>query len=373
MIFLFLTVFFLIAYGFLIVFYNKWWGRLKEYKTSGNSLHVFISVIIPVRNEEKNILPLLQSLKQQNYDATQFEILVIDDFSEDGTASVIRNAQIQNLHLVQPGGDTSLSSKKKAIAAGVSKAKGEIIVTTDADCIFNKDWLNIINDFYQQTDVQFIAAPVKLNYTNSFTEKFQAIDFLVLQGITAATVNAKFHTMCNGANLAYTKKAFEEVDGFKGIDKVATGDDMLLMHKIRKQYPEQVFYLKNKEAIVTSAPMRDWKGLLSQRKRWASKTFVYDDVKVLGVLLFVYLFNCWFVVLFITAFFQPIYFLLLTSAIVIKILVEFSFVKSVAKFFDEPGLLKHFIFFQPLHILFTVITGIISQWGKYEWKGRRTK
>ena len=61
--------------------------------------------------------------------------------------------------------------------------------------------------------------------------------------------------MCNGANLAYEKKAFYEVNGFTGIDNIASGDDMLLMHKIYKQYPERVLFLKSTDAIVQTKPM----------------------------------------------------------------------------------------------------------------------
>lgn len=373
MVLLFITILFFAAYAFLIAYYQKWWRRLNEYQPLAHSPLAFISIIVAVRNEEKNIFQLLQSLQQQTYPADLFEILIVDDFSDDSTASLVLKTRIPNLHLLKPDIEPSLSSKKKAIAAGVTKAKGELIVTTDADCIFQSDWLATINNFYQETGSQFIAAPVKLQYSNSFVEKFQAIDFLVLQGITAATVHAQFHSMCNGANLAYTKKAFEEVNGFDGIEKVATGDDMLLMYKIWKKYPAQVLYLKNKKAIVSSAPMHGWKALFTQRKRWASKTFIYDDVKVLWVLMFVYLFNCLFIVLLISGIFQPVYLLVFAAALLVKMAVEFSFVHLVTKFFDERKLLKHFILYQPLHILFTVVTGIISQWGKYEWKGRRTK
>ena len=79
---------------------------------------------------------------------------------------------------------------------------------------------------------------------------FQSLDFLSLQGITAASVFSRFHTMCNGANLAYEKKVFEEAGGFNGIDQVASGDDMLLMHKIYLLYPDKVMYCLSPDVIV---------------------------------------------------------------------------------------------------------------------------
>jgi cellulose synthase/poly-beta-1,6-N-acetylglucosamine synthase-like glycosyltransferase len=107
-----------------------------------------------------------------------------------------------------------------------------LIVTTDADCIASPAWLRTIVAFYETFDPVLIAAPVTFFSKGTFFDIFQSLDFMALQGITGATIHKKFHAMCNGANLAYTKKAFDEVGGFTGIDNIASGDDMLLMHKI---------------------------------------------------------------------------------------------------------------------------------------------
>jgi cellulose synthase/poly-beta-1,6-N-acetylglucosamine synthase-like glycosyltransferase len=202
---------------------------------------------------------------------------------------------------------------------------------------------------------------------------FQALDFLVLQGITAASVSSDFHTMCNGANLAYKRSAFQAVNGFEGIDRVATGDDMLLMHKIRKLDPSKVHYLKSQDAIVNTEPMPSWKAFFMQRKRWASKTLVYDDYRIIAVLGFVYLLNCLFPILIITSIFNPVYWWYVLFFWILKTIIEFPFVNSVAKFYNEQKLMKYFFFFQPLHMLYTVSVGLLSQFGKYEWKGRKTK
>lgn len=367
------TIFFLIAYALLINYYYRWWQRLEEFEESGNEEPTSISIIVPARNEESNIRQLLQSLKNQSYPAGSFEIIVVDDYSSDQTAQIVKSLGLQNLKLVQPAVDPEISSKKKAIEAGIREASGELIVTTDADCIPEPIWLQNINSFYQQKKACFIAAPVKLMRNNSLLHIFQSLDFITLQGISAASVAANFHTMCNGANLAYTKKAFEQVNGFDGIDKVATGDDMLLMYKIWKQNPSNVFYLKTKEAIVNTSPMPTWKEFFNQRKRWASKTLVYDDYRIIAVLGFVYLFNLLFLVLIVAGFLDAVYFLHALVLVLFKSLIELPFVYSVAKFFNEQRLMKYFFFFQPLHMLYIISTGFISQLGNYEWKGRKTR
>ncbi|HEY0066054.1 MAG TPA: hypothetical protein VGB46_01785, partial [Flavisolibacter sp.] len=161
--------------------------------------------------------------------------------------------------------------------------------------------------------------------------------------------------------------------GFSGIDHVASGDDMLLMYKIRKAHPGRVFYLKSRDAVVATAPMKTWSEFVNQRKRWASKTLVYEDGRIKAVLGFVYLFNCFFLLLFVMAFFGWSYIKLLLLMLAGKILAELFFLYPVAAFYQSRSLLRYFAFFQPIHILYTVSVGFLSQLGKYEWKGRRTK
>jgi len=373
MILLIITGIFLFIYAGLIFFYKRNWQSLSIFEPAQTHRISFISVIVPARNEEKNIGHLLKALKHQSYPQNNFEIIVVDDFSSDSTADVVKKSGLSNLSLINPDGKADYSSKKKAIETAVQVSKGELIVTTDADCHPPVNWLSTINNFYVQSDATFIAAPVKFVYNKSVVQIFQAIDFLVLQGVTAASVAAHFHTMCNGANLAYTKASFTDVKGFEGIDRVATGDDMLLMYKIWKKDSRKVFYLKTEKAIVETKPMPDWKSFFMQRKRWASKTLVYDDWRIMAVLIFVYFFNLLFFVLIVTAFFDSFYWWVAGFLWVLKTIVEWPFVASVAYFYKEQKLMKWFLFFEPLHMFYTVFVGILSQFGKYEWKGRMTK
>lgn len=373
MFWLLITISFLLIYAGLIFFYWQAWKKLSYYNVDPTNDYRFLSVIIPARNEEKNITALLNALSQQTYPKEFFEIIVIDDYSIDRTAEKVKTFNLPNIVLIQPDASSEFSSKKKAIEAGIKIAKGELIITTDADCIPTKSWLQTINDFYVKNDAAFIAAPVKFFHNNSIVQIFQVLDFLTLQGITAASVSANFHTMCNGANLAYKKEAFQQVNGFEGIDKVATGDDMLLMYKIWKKHPGKTFYLKNKEAIVSTQPMRTWKDFFMQRKRWASKTLVYDDYRIIAVLAFVYLLNCLFLVLIAASLFNSFYWWYVLGFWIAKTFIELPFVYDVAKFYNERKLVKYLFFFQPIHIFYTVFVGLASQFGKYEWKGRKTK
>ncbi len=378
--FLFIFFILMILYAALIEYYRRAWNQLPGFEGTKLTPTTTISVIVSVRNEEKNIIPLLKSFEEQSYPKNLYQVVIIDDFSEDKTWSILTDYKSEVLNtLFARLADTIISKekiqsyKKKAIETGIRLSKGTLIVTTDADCIFSPDWLLTMAQFYENTSAKFIAAPVKIVNDISLLSIFQTIDFLTLQGITGASVYKRLHSMCNGANLAYERAAFEEVKGFEGIDKISSGDDMLLMHKIYKKYSNKVFYLKNIASVVTTAPVTTWKQFFQQRIRWASKADSYDDKRIFWVLLLVYLLNCCFVILGIAAFFKSTWVFFFILLLFAKVLIEFPFVYSVATFFQQQRLMKYFPLLQPLHIIYTVIAGWLGKFGSFEWKGRRIK
>jgi len=371
MILLYIIIALFAAYSLLIIYYWLAWRSIPGFKILPTSPHTKISVIIPARNEEANIGMLLDALKKQSYPEELFEVIVVDDHSTDATADIVR--QYSFVKLIQLKEQGINSYKKKAIETGIAAATGDLIITTDADCVLPADWLKIIASFKEEQKSVLITSPVVIDCNSSLLEVFQAMDFMVLQGITGATVHKKKLTMCNGANLAYERKVFNEVNGFAGIDHIASGDDMLLMHKIWKKYPDRVHYLKSKDAMVATQPMKTWKSFFNQRIRWASKAKNYDDKRILPVLLLVYFFNLSFLVLAVAGFFCTHYWLCLGALWIAKTILEFPFFISLTDFFGKRWAIKLFFFFQPLHIIYTIVSGLFGQFGKYEWKGRRVK
>lgn len=371
MLLLYIIIPLFLLYSSLVIYYWQAWRSTPVFTPGGSVPQTKISVIIPARNEEENIGSLLQALQEQTYPATLFEVIVIDDHSTDGTASVVR--RFPSVKFIQLNENDINSYKKKAIETGIGAATGELIVTTDADCVSPPNWLKQIAAFKEEKGSVLIAGPVSIDCSSSMVQSFQAMDFMVLQGITGAAVHKKKLSMCNGANLAYDRKIFYEVNGFAGIDHIASGDDMLLMHKIWKRYPGQVHYLKSTEAIVSTQPMKTWRDFFSQRIRWASKATSYDDKRILAILILVYLFNLSFLVLTIAGFFCYYYWTWLAGLWVAKTIVEFPLFLSVTGFFQKQWANRVFFFFQPLHIFYTIISGLFGQFGKYEWKGRKVK
>jgi cellulose synthase/poly-beta-1,6-N-acetylglucosamine synthase-like glycosyltransferase len=380
-----------IGYAVLILCYRSFWLQLKEVNISAtlakDDKKPFISIIIPARNEEMNIGPLLTSLCKQTYDQTLFEIIVVDDFSEDKTAVVVKSFSNDNVHYVslkEMLGELPINSyKKKAIEIGISVAKGALIVTTDADCVADERWIETIADYYVMYSPDMIVMPVIMSKEKSFLQLFQQLDFMSLQGITGGVAAKGFHQMCNGANLAYTKAVFNRVGGFKDIDNIASGDDMLLMQKIAKDKTNKISYLKAKEVIIQTAPVESLSAFLQQRIRWAGKANQYLDKSLFPVLLMVYLFNCMLALLFILGCFDCRQINLICCStslseflgwlVLIKVLVELFFLYPVATFFGKRIILFFFPLMQPFHVLYTIAAGWLGKFGKYKWKERTVK
>jgi cellulose synthase/poly-beta-1,6-N-acetylglucosamine synthase-like glycosyltransferase len=366
-----------IAYAILISYYKRGWEACPSFESSDDfHPNQRVSVIIPARNEKKNISACLSSLQNQTYPINLVEVLVIDDHSEDGTADVVRSFSMPNLRLISLQdfvGHKLNAYKKKAIEIGIGQSAGDWIITTDADCTAPPEWIMELMAYQEKTSAELIAGPVKLTARENLFEVFQALDFITLQGITAAAAHHKMHTMCNGANLAYSRKSFLAVNGFENIDSIASGDDMLLMQKIHEQFPGKTAYLKSRKATVSSLPAKTWKEFWQQRIRWSSKADKYKDKKIFRILLLVYLFNLSFVLLFFLTIWNSAVLLVALLLLLCKTVIEFPFVQGVAKFFGQQKLMYYFIFLQPFHLLYIIAAGFLGKFGKYEWKGRKVK
>lgn len=368
-----------IGYVFLIIYYKIGWISIQQKKYTENLQNTFVSIIVPARNEEANISNLIHSIQNQTYPKYCFELIIIDDCSTDQTAQIVKKYSDSNIKLIALSDyldEKNINAyKKKAIEIGIKASSGTLIITTDADCTMGENWLQEIVNCFETNQPKMMVMPVQINYSNRFIEIFQSLDFMCLQGITGASVQKKFHGMCNGANLAYTKAVFEEVGGFSGINHIASGDDLLLMHKIAKNYAHEIMYLKSVSVIVKTIPAKTVKAFLNQRIRWASKAEKYEDKRMLPVLMLVYFFNLFLFIMMALSFFieDSTTFNLLLVLILLKTAIELLFLYPVAKFFGEGKLLWLFPIFQPFHIVYTVVAGFLGKFGTYNWKGRTVK
>ncbi len=365
-----------LLYATLMLLYRKGWQEQRLFICNDAQPQTHISIIVPARNEEDNIGKCIDAILAQEYPNHLFEVIVIDDHSTDNTAGVVKNYKQSNIRCIQLAGhvtDETIAYKKKALSLGIATAKGELIITTDADCIAGKQWLKNIAALYERDKPVMIVAPVDFTNNGSIVQLFQSIDFMSMQGITAASHKLGLGNMSNGANLAFTRTAYDAVDGYTGIDHLASGDDYLLMMKMRYAYPTSISYLKTEAAIVHTAPQPDWGSFLQQRIRWASKSGKYDDKKLTAILMLVYLYNVLLLVVGVVGIFNVNYLLLFAAMLLLKTEVEIYYLLPVARFFNKRKDLLYFPLLQPLHILYIVAAGMLGFVGVYKWKGRKLK
>lgn len=372
-----ITILFTLFYIGLMLSYWWNWRSYPKTKIVKSDFRTRVTIIIPARNEAKNILNILSDLEFQTYNSTLFDIIVIDDSSTDNTVELVTKIDFKNVKLIHLNtffdkNGVPLSLKKRAVETGVNLAEGELIMVTDADCRLPKNWIEQFVLVYQEQQPALIAGPVIFDPANTIFEKFQALDFLGMMAITVAYFRKNVFNMCNGSNLAYQKSAFLEVGGYKGIDHVASGDDMLLIYKIAKQFPGKITYLKNESAIVKTVPEKKLGAFLQQRFRWTSKSGAYQNKVITRDLGLVYLFNWIFFINILLFFFGTREILIVfIPQLILKVLCDFLLLFSSTRFFGKKSLMDVFIPSQFLHLFYIIIVGTLGNIMPYSWKERK--
>ncbi len=372
------TIFFLIATVYLCFTLTLlyFWFEIISFSPSTKSDErlLKLSVVIPVRNEAANIIDLLKDLEAQSYPSHLFEIFVVDDASTDSTAKLVTafaNSSSCKIKLIPLDAKPNMASKKQAITLAISQATGDWIVATDGDCRVGKKWLETMVQFQWHTKARFIFGGVSFYNENSLFEHLQTIEFAALTGSGAASLQAQFPTMCNGANLAYEKKVFELVNGFEGNSHIPSGDDEFLMHKIFLQNKADVQFLKSKEATVYTTAKTNWKDFFNQRKRWAGKWPHYQLPHIKWIAALILIGNINFIGWLVACTIQQSSWSLFAISFVLKSFADAMFIKQIVYWYDKKIIWKYFIvtaFLYPFYVSFFALN---SKSVKYKWKGRK--
>ena len=352
----------------LIIGFNK----VKSFQRTHEEPKTTFSIVVPFRNEEKNLGKLLQSISNLNYPKELFEVIMIDDFSEDNSEHVyikwrmenglIETTLLENLRL-------SNSPKKDAISRAVPIVKNEWIITTDADCTVNKNWLLTLDNYIQKNETEMLVGAVVYRTKNNWFHYFQQLDLLSLQGTTIGSFGIGKPFMCNGANFAYTKKFFHELGGFGGINNHASGDDVLLLQKAILQNDTKVHYLKHREVIVKTKPENDLYALFMQRVRWASKTSSYKNTYAKLLAVVVLLMNLSLVLGFGLWAAGEFEIWKLSITFFIKYAIDYILLYNTNQYFKKNKILLP-LASSLLYPIYTICVGIYSLFGNFNWKGR---
>lgn len=363
-----------VIYVALVCYMRLGWRRLPLFSRLGTSPTTPVSILIAARNEERNIGRTIDCILEQDYPKDLFELIVIDDHSTDNTASIIISYAERGVRLLKLNATEPLNSyKKKAIAEGISLAGGELIITTDADCRMGEKWLSTIISYYEREQPFLISSPVIYHEEQHMFECMQTLEFLYLIGLGAAGIGNKHPSTCNGANLAYRKDTFYEMDGFKGIDDLASGDDELFLHKVAAKYPERIGFCKSEHAIVYTDAKPTLKEFIQQRKRWASKSTRYKDKAIVALGVIIWTFNLLLMLVGLASFAYPAFSATFIACILMKWIVELYFLYPIAAFAKRKKLLYYGPLLTLIHIVYMVYIGIAGNVGKYHWKGRNVR
>ena len=373
---IFITIVISVLYLMLIASFVIGMTKSETTKNKNTAPKNRFSLVIPFRNEAQNLSDLLQSISEINYPIDSFEILLINDDSEDDFQPIIEEFIQQNpninLSLFQNERQTP-SPKKDAINTAIKRSNFEWIVTTDADCKVPKLWLQLFNQFIEDQQPVFISAPVKFSPQNSWLFHFQNLNFLSLMGSTIGGFGIHKPFMCNGANLCYLKSVFFEVGGFEDNTNIASGDDIFLLEKMVKAHPKKVSFLKSDDAIVETKAEISFNLFINQQIRWASKSTSYQSIFAQFVGLLVFLANVSVIILGIIAWLHPIFSQYFLLVFMLKVIVDFMLIAQTSIFLKSTKSLKFYPIVSLIYPIFIVFTGILSTFKTYQWKGRSFK
>lgn len=352
--------------AFIIIVYCIFIGyitaHIQNNFSKSESPKIKVSILIPCRNEADNIANCLHSIALQTLPQLQYEIILIDDFSEDDTVKIAMAFKnklpltILNNHM--PG-------KKNALALGINHASYDSILTTDADCTMDREWLKTMLSIYEKDELHMLCGPVNLLAEGSFFKALQQTESAAIVGISATMLNMKMPATCNGANLMFNRKVFMQLNGYKHHLQLASGDDDLLLHAFYSQAADRVAYTLNYHAMVNTAANNSFKTFIHQRSRWLSKRkyYAYAWNARLQMLVVLQLAAFYFLLFYAVnthsmiamAFLLNKYFFDLMLGIQLKMSLNFKYLQ---------------ILLMPFYELYILIVLVHARFAKVEWKGR---
>lgn len=359
-----------IVYAAYILFYYRGLSKLS----GGSNTELYsVTVIIPARNEEKNIARCLDALLLQDYPKEKYSLIVVDDCSTDSTRTIVEkysHAYSDRVALIAVDErDSSISPKINALNLGINASQGEIIATTDADCFVSNNWISSIIAHFEKNIGVITGLTVYEPSASNFTlfEGIQFLDFISYSSVGAGTIGTGTVSTCNGSNMAFRRKAFEEIHGFNSFAHLNTGDDSLLAQKIIQTEKWKIKFIINPFSRVSTFAVKTWRDFFHQRMRWSGQTTEYP----IGVLMFMINTFIMFVLLLVTVPATVFYWTSIPWIVLaVKFIIDYLMMKNFCRMTQTEKALRYFIPTAIIHIPVIVFSVFGGFFGQFTWKER---
>ena len=361
----------IILYGIFtilsVVGFNKLRSDISVNEINRNA--DFISIVLSARNEATTIERCLQELIKQQYPINQFEIILIDDASEDDTYKLANHVLEKSKISYKLIKEFVHQGKKKNISKAISISKGSIIITTDADVIFRSEkWLSTISNYFVIHKPEMLIMPIDFEMDKKLLSIFQIIENLALTTITAGFTGMQLPFMCNGANLAFKKDAYEKVNGYQSHMHISSGEDVLLLEDIKKLYPTGVHYLLSKTLIIKTKTQKSLKSFFNQRLRWAYKARYNPNALNITSGFIIIMANLLIPAFLLALIVQSVIIPYLSIFVISKCVFDFLLLFLASNYLGQKKYLLLIIPFQCIYWVYALIIGICSFFVKPKWK-----
>ncbi|MEZ4908876.1 MAG: glycosyltransferase [Saprospiraceae bacterium] len=364
-----------LTYDFFILFLRK---KFITYTSSIDKIEAlpFVSIIIIGRNEANNIQKCLQSIHDNSYPKNKYEIIYIDDHSDDNSIEILSNIDFNNFKFLELkdyiNNENINNFKKEAIRIAIDNSKSDFIIQSDADVIVPTDWIYFHSVNLLSSEKTFNTGPVFYSFSKGILGNFQYYDLITTMGVTCAGIASEKFFLANGANMSFTKQIYYDINSES--TTLASGDDVFFIQECKNNSEIKINFIKHKNAYVITQAETTIGNFIKQRVRWGTKTVFYKDKWLKSMILLVFMSNSLLIIDFIlsinifSALFLFFFFLIL------KLIIDIFFIKSIIKFYNLKSNLISIIISLILYPFYITIIGIMSLFHKeYEWKGRRVK
>ncbi len=365
-----LLVLLTILYSGAIWLFARGWNRLTH---GENERRLSVSVVLAARNESDAIGACLRSLLQQRYGG-RYQVIVADDHSTDGTDDIViqlaeRNAAVKLIRIqaIPPG----WAPKKFALSEAIAQGDGDVILTTDADCVVPPTWIDGMVRYFEP-QVGIVAGLVTLDYPGIKRTLWTRLQNLELFSLFAAAAGgmASGIVTASGGNLAYLRETYLQVGGLRAIRGLVSGDDDLLAQRMVSATDWKMKFSIDPGTIVTTRPHTCLEDFFRQRRRWSSKA-VHQQPRNLFFLLLTFLFNVFLAATLITALIGGQGATVPLLCLAVKVLSELVLLARAARRMNVLGWLPIFPIWELVHIPYIVLMGLAGWSGDLHWKDRR--